>query len=51
MVNGVIFYTNAEKKEEGVYMNGKKSGVWKYYNDNGVLTKEELYKKGKLLKK
>ncbi|MCW3785057.1 tetratricopeptide repeat protein [Plebeiibacterium sediminum] len=45
------FYANAEKKEEGIYIDGKKSGIWKYYNDNGVLAKEELYKKGKLIKK
>ena len=33
---------------EGKYINGKKTGDWKYYWFNGTLSETENYKDGKL---
>ena len=33
---------------EGKIKNGKKDGLWKYYNDNGQLEIEETHKDGQI---
>lgn len=44
----VGYWPHGIKKVEGKYINGKKHGVWKYYDHNGVMSTEEVYKKDKL---
>ena len=38
----VSFYDNGQKKEEGMYENGREVGVWTFYNEDGSIkfTKE-----------
>lgn len=36
---------------KGFFINGKKTGAWKYYNQAGELKKEEVYDSGKLTEK
>lgn len=43
-------YYNGNLESEGEYKNNRKSGVWKYYDDNRELIREEVYEKGNLLK-
>lgn len=52
MKNGlwVDYYENGNKSQEGNYIKSKKEGVWKYYNKNNELIKEEFYMDNKLLK-
>ncbi len=38
-----IFYSNDHLKQEGIFNNGKKEGVWSYYNQNGGLKAEECW--------
>jgi antitoxin component YwqK of YwqJK toxin-antitoxin module/Tfp pilus assembly protein PilF len=42
------FWPHGTKHLEGKYIGGKKYGVWKYYDHNGVLTTEEVYKRDEL---
>lgn len=37
------WYENGQLKEIGEYKDGDKIGVWKYYDENGNLIKEEKY--------
>jgi TonB family protein len=37
-------YSNGKKESSGKVKNYKKQGVWKYWSENGVLTKTETYK-------
>jgi antitoxin component YwqK of YwqJK toxin-antitoxin module len=43
------FYDNGNPKSLGLYNKMKKEGFWKYYDENGALVKEELYKNGELV--
>ena len=38
------FFSNGKLKSEGIYKNGNKSGIWRYYNEQGILEKEIKYK-------
>ena len=40
------FYKNGNKKVEGYILNNKQNGLWKYYNENGIITDEINYKNG-----
>ena len=40
-----IYYSNDHLKNEGVVDNGRKEGVWSYYNKNGVIKAEECWGK------
>jgi antitoxin component YwqK of YwqJK toxin-antitoxin module len=42
----VNFYTSGKKMAEGTYVEEKKDGQWKYYNDLETLSAEETYVKG-----
>lgn len=43
-----FFQTNGNKLSEGVYIDGKRDGEWKYYAVNGYLSSTENYKDGVL---
>ena len=45
----IYYYENGSKQREGIIKLGKKEGVWRYWHQNGKLTKEEIYDKGKLI--
>lgn len=53
--NGIVtgdfqkFYNNGNLKSKGVYNKMKKEGLWKYYDENGIFIKEELYRNGELV--
>ena len=40
------YYANGQIKEEGNYKDGKKDGLWKYWDENGKLRYEKNYKDG-----
>ncbi len=40
------FYPTGKKMAEGSYIETKKDGLWKYYNDLEILSAEETYVKG-----
>jgi antitoxin component YwqK of YwqJK toxin-antitoxin module len=40
------YYENGQKKAEGEFVGGKKSGPWKFYFDNGDVMREGSYKAG-----
>ncbi|KAF0195314.1 MAG: hypothetical protein FD166_3030 [Bacteroidetes bacterium] len=40
------FYRNGVKMSEGLYVNEKREGTWKFYNEEGVLISEENYRNG-----
>mgnify|MGYP000386223278 FL=1 len=44
------WFDNTAKNIEGIYIDGSKEGVWKYYHYNGVLASRKIYKKDSLLK-
>lgn len=44
-----FFYENGQVKQEGEYKNGRKSGLWKEYYDNGQLSDEEFHLEEKTL--
>ena len=44
------FHQNNIIKAEGLKVNNFKHGKWKYYDDNGFITKVEVYKNGKKTK-
>jgi len=48
--NGVSFknYDDGTLSSEQTYKDGKKDGLFKYYNKNGTLSSEQTYKDGKL---
>lgn len=41
------FHTNKQLAIRGFFKKGLKNGVWMYWNDEGHLIKEEIWKKGK----
>lgn len=44
------WFDNKQIDSEGMYSNGAKIGVWKYYHFNGLLATKQYYTKGKLMK-
>lgn len=42
----VKYYDNGKKMTEGAYLDGKKHGVWKTWNEEGKLTAKARYKLG-----
>lgn len=42
----VKYYENGKKMMEGSYMNGKKHGLWRTWNEEGKLTAKARYKLG-----
>jgi antitoxin component YwqK of YwqJK toxin-antitoxin module len=44
--SAVNFHPNGKKMAEGTYLETKKDGLWKYYNDLETLSSEETYTKG-----
>lgn len=47
----ISYYSKGTVSSKGKYYKDLKDGVWKYYNEEGVLIRREKYKKGKLVKK
>jgi len=45
------YYPNGNIKFEAHYSNRMRTGVWKFYNEVGVLLKEEVYKENVLVSK
>ena len=45
----VEYYDNNEIKDKGVIKNGKKDGLWEYFDEKGNLTKSETWENGKLI--
>lgn len=41
-----VIYRNDKKASEGLYINEKKQGIWKFYNNDQVLLAEEVYENG-----
>ena len=39
------FYTNGKIASEGAFLDGYKSGIWRFYNENGVLCQVGRYNK------
>ena len=39
--------SSAYKKEEGYFIDGKKDGIWTWWDENGQITSEKYYKDGK----
>lgn len=52
MLNGISvgWFPNKNINYKGIYKEGKKKGVWKFYHYNGVLGAKGYFKHGKLLK-
>ncbi len=46
MAIALNFYPTGKKMAEGIYIETKKDGLWKYYNDLEILSAEETYQKG-----
>jgi antitoxin component YwqK of YwqJK toxin-antitoxin module len=44
------YFDNNLIESEGIYFEDMKDGIWRYYNTEGVLIKQELYEKGVLKK-
>ena len=42
------YYENGQKEKEGTYKDGKKDGLWTYWNENGQKKSEVTYKNGEL---
>ena len=45
-----VYNVNGTKKIEGKYTKANKDGNWFFYTENGTLSKQEMYKLGKLSK-
>lgn len=43
------FYDDGTVHEEGQYVNGSKDGVWKKYDEKGVLEKKMIYRMGSMI--
>lgn len=41
-----LFYKENKPAAEGNYLNQKKDSIWKYYDEKGMLVKQESYKEG-----
>jgi len=48
--NFVNYHENGKKAIEGSLKRGYYTGTWKYYNDQGILTEEKVYRRGKEIK-
>lgn len=46
VVKEVLFYEDGQKKLEGAYKNGERTGKWSYWYTNGNLWSQGEYKKG-----
>ncbi|MBI1191733.1 MAG: hypothetical protein GC205_00975 [Bacteroidetes bacterium] len=46
---GVAFHPNGEIRFTGQWKEGKQHGLWKHYNEQGRLEREEFYRLGELL--
>lgn len=44
------WFYNRNKKLEGVYLENKKEGVWKYYHQNGQIAARHVYKSDSILR-
>ena len=44
------WFYNKQINAEGIYRNGVKVGIWKYYHFNGLLATKQYYSDGKLIK-
>ena len=44
----ISYYPNGEKRMAGSYMNGKKHGMWKYWDKDGECFLMQEYSRGKL---
>lgn len=44
--SSTLYYTKDRVAATGFYLNEKKDSLWKYYDYNGLLLKEERYKEG-----
>jgi antitoxin component YwqK of YwqJK toxin-antitoxin module len=44
-----VFYDNGQLKGKTSWLNGKKDGIWTYYNEVGMLLKTEIYGDNKLI--
>ncbi|MEQ6122699.1 hypothetical protein AAON49_00695 [Pseudotenacibaculum sp. MALMAid0570] len=53
VISGIYekFYDDGTAKIKGSYIRMAKDGVWKHYNQKGILIRKEVYKKGALLSK
>ncbi|MFT0715208.1 toxin-antitoxin system YwqK family antitoxin [Flagellimonas lutimaris] len=50
--NFTKFHENGKIRESGYYSSGlKKDGIWTYFDENGNLTKTEIYENGELISK
>ncbi|MCX6305745.1 MAG: hypothetical protein NT040_12350 [Bacteroidetes bacterium] len=45
-----VFYNSGRLFISGQYSQGHQDGTWTYYDEKGVVSKKEIYEKGKLLK-
>jgi hypothetical protein len=45
ILDGIVYsnFMNGNKGYEGVYKDGNRIGLWKYFNDDGSVTKEEIF--------
>jgi len=46
----IEWYDNGVEKIVGEYLNNEKIGLWKYFDINGIIKKEEIWEEGKLIK-
>tara|TARA_R110001632_G_scaffold66891_3_gene157329 strand:+ start:17450 stop:18253 length:804 start_codon:yes stop_codon:yes gene_type:complete len=44
------WFGNEKTNSEGIYVDGLKAGIWKYYHYNGILATKQYFSKGKLIK-
>ncbi len=47
----IEYFPNGKIMFEKYYNNRKRTGVWKFYNENGILLKEETYREDILVSK
>ena len=45
----VYYYESGRVKAEGTYLDNEPNGLWTEYDENGNITEERTYEKGKLL--
>lgn len=44
-----LYYSDGALREKGHYKNSKKTGLWYFYSNSGLLLKKEKYQDDKLL--
>lgn len=47
----ISWFDNSKRNTEGLFLNGSKEGVWKYYRFNGSIASRVFYKKDSVVKK